>query len=988
MLLGTSPLLLATAMAVAGVAAGGEIDGERTWTCDAGLEAWRLPQPEGDVVPDPGEPGNKVVRIHTERPHHTRVALAERERFTDFLLTLRVKVVDWEGDPPVVYLYGRGASGGAFLGLQFDATGTGLLGWYGKGKPSVRSDRAGIRLARDGEWTVLAFACVGERAAGKSWTWGGREPRWQNEVTAPNLPATQIGFGVWTHPQRPSKATVLFDDVRLVPLTSGLASGLRLFQSRQRPLDTAAVGRRRPGRFGDDERAGVVSDQVALALDRVTGEITNIVDLASGQEFGAATARSPLFSLTLSQPGRGLTTHSSSRDFASVTVDPLGTTGLRLTFGEHISVPVDVEADVLPHEDGGLRFRLRCRNSSEWAVAGVGFPLWAGRPELSGDGSDDVLLLPWSSGAVLPAPGLRHVRRDALYPGSVFAQFWAHYGTDAGLYTACLDAEGNCKRVRLACRPGHSISLGVEHLFPEEVGRAVSVPYDVEIRTFRGDWRDAAEIYKRWAVKQPWCAVKLADRTDVPAFLKEGAGVVVAGIQSPAGRAGLVGEQLEKLPDLMDAYREATGLKHMVFVPYGWENRGTWAGINYLPAVPSNEAWLAANRALRERGHRAAFMTSGFWWVVRRQKTSSGPAFDDSAELAARGGMCIRRADGSLWDVDSFEKTKAHGSWRGYSVALCHGSRKALNTMRDTFLETARLGVPLISFDQEIGGAQAAACYDPSHGHPPGYGAWMWRGFRDLCREILAEGKPVQPELGLFLENVSELAIPYMATYWSRQFGEVDVGCADARGIGLFSYLYHEYVTAIGAACVQGQGELGSQPPAELRAFVLSNNLVRGLIPGPFMHHVPLSGGSTWSRHVATAYCAYSRPYAHFAEYLILGCARRPPPLDCATFDTYLWRRDAVRGTPRRENGVPVVQIPVTLPTVNVGAFEAKDGSVAAFVVNSTAEAQDAAVHLSGVRAVSVLDSERALLRTVETPEGGGLVRLHLGPFAVRVLLW
>ena len=104
--------------------------------------------------------------------------------------------------------------------------------------------------------------------------------------------------------------------------------------------------------------------------------------------------------------------------------------------------------------------------------------------------------------------------------------------------------------------------------------------------------------------------------------------------------------------------------------------------------------------------------------------------------------------------------------------------------MKQIFLRIASLGVSLISFDQEIGGGQNAPCYSRTHGHPPGYGNWMWTDFRDLCAEILRDGKPVEPELGLFLENVSELAIPYMATYWSRQFGEVGVGAADARRVG------------------------------------------------------------------------------------------------------------------------------------------------------------------------------------------------------------
>ena len=96
----------------------------------------------------------------------------------------------------------------------------------------------------------------------------------------------------------------------------------------------------------------------------------------------------------------------------------------------------------------------------------------------------------------------------------------------------------------------------------------------------------------------------------------------------------------------------------------------------------------------------------------------------------------------------------------------------------------ARLGTPLVSFDQEIGGGQHAPCYSAAHGHAPGYGNWMWTDFRDLCRAILKEGKGVAPELGLLMENTSELAIPYMATYWSRQFGEFDLGGVGWAGRG------------------------------------------------------------------------------------------------------------------------------------------------------------------------------------------------------------
>ena len=255
--------------------------------------------------------------------------------------------------------------------------------------------------------------------------------------------------------------------------------------------------------------------------------------------------------------------------------------------------------------------------------------------------------------------------------------------------------------------------------------------------------------------------------------------------------------------------------------------------------------------------------------------------------------------------------------------------------LREAFLGVARLGVPLISFDQEIGGGQAAPCYSTTHGHPPGYGNWMWTGFRDLCAEILRQGKPMQPELGLFMENVSELAIPWMSTYWSRQFGEVDHGAVGARGVGLFSYLYHDYVTAIGAACVQGQGLQGTRPHPGLRRYVLANNLVRGLIPGPFLSDVPLEPQGSWQSEIAPAYFAYCQPYARFADYLLLGRSARPPALECADVQLWYYRQDAT-GEPLRPGGPKVKKVPIALPAVVAGRFEAQDGSFGTVLANST----------------------------------------------------
>ncbi|MCK5801458.1 MAG: hypothetical protein KAI66_01435, partial [Lentisphaeria bacterium] len=405
---------------------------------------------------------------------------------------------------------------------------------------------------------------------------------------------------------------------------------------------------------------------------------------------------------------------------------------------------------------------------------------------------------------------------------------------------------------------------------------------------------------------------------DIPAFLTDATGILIDGIRSPKGLTTKYGPNMERLPDVLDEYRKATGLKHIVFIPYGWENRGTWVGIHYLPAFPSNEFWRDMAAKLKQRGNRVGMLTSGFWWVVKRKTNGNGPGFDDSADLETLGDMCIRNADGSLYTVDNYDNPFTGATWRGMSVRLCHGSKDAQANLTKTFLDIARLGVPLVSFDQEIGGGMPIPCYDTRHGHAPGFGRYPWTGLRDTCEAILAEGKKIEPELALFMENTSEVAIPYMSTYWSRQFAEVySRGGKETQGIALFSYLYHEYVTAIGAACVQGQGEA---PTKELRGRILANNLVRGLIPGPFMSQVPLKSEKEWHRYVTRAYTSFCRPYASFSEFLLRGRTLHTPRVTCASVKTKLNYVDRKHGKKRWKRGKPLSTKDMEFAAVGAGA--------------------------------------------------------------------
>jgi hypothetical protein len=952
------------------------------WSFEQPAKGLELPAGLATVVPETAGSANRVLRITTDRPHHTIVKVTDTEKTPDFVLSLRAKLTASTGASPVVYLYGRQGQG--FRGLQVDASGSYILCWRGKGEHNPRFGPASLRLTKDIGWLRLKFACLGDLVAAKVWLDGRPEPRWQVIGAADGQPDGWAGFGVWTHPKTPSSCTVLFDDVTFTPIRPGQADEMGLRTKPRDQLTPDLLGERQ-GVFTAANGTVLAGPRTAMLVDGEAGDIVSILDRDSGQEFVTNTVPTPLFRGLLFQPKDGSTERFSAHEFSRVTVQPGADNTVQITFAEHLQFPLEVTATIRLTADGDYRFGITAKNGTDQAITQLDYPLAPSPAALAGDGSADRLLLPWSAGGLLPAPGQTFARRDVPYPGSAYAQFTALYNDRSGIYWAVEDAQGYPKLLRLNSAPGLSCGIHFAHRFPAVPKPEIALPYDVVMTTFNGDWMDAADRYLAWAKTQPWCATKLADRTDIPAFLKEGSGILISGVASKASREKLFGNEFERLPDVLNAYREATGLKHLVFIPYGWENRGTWAGINYFPAVPSNEVWKRVNQTLREHGHRTAFLTSGYWWVVKRQRTGSGPAFDDTADFERRQDMCVHNVDGSVWNVDCYDRTKRFGSWRGYSVGLCHGSKQAHETLKSIFLEAASLGVPLVSFDQEIGGSQHAPCYWEPHGHTPGWGRWMWTGFRDLCQDILREGKPIQPELGLFMENVSELAIPYMATYWSRQFGQMDVGSANAQGIGLFSYLYHDYVTMIGAACVQGQGQLGTRGDVLLRCRVLANNLTRGLIPGPFMHDVPLGGGDPWRRTVGAAYRSFCQPYARFPQYLLLGKACRPPQVDGATIPTFYYRRDTAKGKPLRPNTPPVRKIESTLAAVTVGSFMAADGSVGTVVVNATDKPQSAVVHLDAAQRHALHQADGTPLDT--KPGTNGELALSLEPFGVRVVV-
>ena len=335
------------------------------------------------------------------------------------------------------------------------------------------------------------------------------------------------------------------------------------------------------------------------------------------------------------------------------------------------------------------------------------------------------------------------------------------------------------------------------------------------------------------------------------------------------------------------------------------------------PPVPAAADWAAALSALHAQNDDALFLVSGFWWVTKRNVSTEGRAFDNSARVPALSGSLVIKADGTRFEQDCYTTPNSPScGWRGLSYKLCHGDTAAQRIISDAMNSLVDLGATLVSMDQEIGGGMSeSGCWGGdgadggAHAHNPGFGAWMFEGFNATLARTAAHARGAAQPLGLLTEQTSELLIPSVASAYSRQFAQFYWPWNNAlggRSPGLYSYLYHEYLPVFAAEFSQGRGT--GSPDFHVQRTLFANALTRGLVPLYGAWDVSIDSKNPWQVNNTVAAAAYARVPRNWLPVLIYGETVRPPPV--AVADIASWVLDPAGN-----------RVDVALPSVIAGAF-------------------------------------------------------------------
>lgn len=464
---------------------------------------------------------------------------------------------------------------------------------------------------------------------------------------------------------------------------------------------------------------------------------------------------------------------------------------------------------VLESDVDTSKWRIQVFNKSGMAIKYIQYPVLHVPFQLGESAEDDKILLPKEDGCLLGNPSLsswQGNREDCWFnqrydyphegretPCGLSAQLLAYYDHEGGLYIAAHDGEGNRKKLGPIWERREDIQyfdFTPVHCMSEVANNDFICSYDTVLGCFTGDWQAAADIYKKWAITQKWCSKRIAERSDIPEWIKEGA--FFFNFRLRYQEDGV--EFLERVPKYLERWKAKLNIP-MVAMMCGWEKVGEWVGPDYFPPY-GREKFKRMCERIKGQGIRPfPFGLSGLKLPIRKLINQDWPqpelAIDYNNRKAFREQYqpyAAKNADGTFVTDAKIQ------SWDGLHGYACVATPQARKQIYGAAMELVKnYGAQICQADQVFGGG-APACYEISHGHAPGRGKWQTEALQGIYEDVRRDGKLKDPDFAFSQEFQSELYLQHLDIYHCRNYDQ-------PRGlvaVPLFSYLYHEYIPSYG----------------------------------------------------------------------------------------------------------------------------------------------------------------------------------------------
>lgn len=450
-----------------------------------------------------------------------------------------------------------------------------------------------------------------------------------------------------------------------------------------------------------------------------------------------------------------------------------------------------------------IRWNISIENKTAFAVRELEYPCLRFKPYLGSDAESERILLPKLDGVLLGNPELHPWRRYSSeivkerywYPGegkqkpnNLAVQMTAYYDDREGILIYAADPYGHPKKMGPIYHKNEYIDLSPVHLRPEIPALDFSLEYMVVTRFFTGDWRSAADIYREFAETAPWCGKTIAERADIPDWIKQGAFFLSFRL-----RYQKQGEcYLDHVPDYIKKWNETLNIR-IVAMMCGWEKIGEWAGPDYFPPFGGEKRFQKMCGKLTDSGNIPfAFGLSGLKLLIRRHRTKAGGESWLALDYDGRKAFEQKYRRSAALDINGIPIIESDiDEWDGVHAYACPATGQAEEQICGASVRMLKdYGVLMQQADQVLGGG-TSECYNCEHGHAPGRGIWQVESLKKIYDKTREKAKEISGDFALSQEWISEPFIQHLDIYHCRNYDKPQGGL---ESVPLFTYLYHKYI--------------------------------------------------------------------------------------------------------------------------------------------------------------------------------------------------
>lgn len=450
-------------------------------------------------------------------------------------------------------------------------------------------------------------------------------------------------------------------------------------------------------------------------------------------------------------------------------------TGINISAAEQIEYGISVEVE------------------PEYVIEWVNYPQIAVPNDLKDSGGDSKILWGFNEGVIVDDIAYRQEKWGykepaypsegimGVYPAIVETQLMAYFDNIGGLYLAAHDSDDNVKGIDFYPH-NKGIKLQFMHFTGSDFGKTYEMPYPMVMKFFKGDWYEAAEIYRSWfREKRKGFMTPIKQNKSLPEWYGESPVVITYPVRG-------LHDTDEMKPNKMFPYCEA--MKHIerlekeldskiMVILMHWEGSAPWAPPYVWPPYGGETELKLFIDELHRRGDVFGVYCSGLGWT---QQSNLVPDYNMEKEFAEKGLERVMLTSSEQVLTDSHICIDQR---RGYDMCPAEEFtvevlKKEVKSMIDAEIDYIQL------LDQNHGGS-SYFCYSQKHNHPPVPGKWQVDAMRKLLAEVTGDAE----KLVLGCESAAaESYIPQLLFSDKRYNLCYNIGMP----VPLYAYLYHEYV--------------------------------------------------------------------------------------------------------------------------------------------------------------------------------------------------